>query len=360
MLNGQRINCFDGKYNKDQLKKWSSKKILLCPVCGKPYEYCHGKVVQPYFRHKDKAQCEDKYSEPETEEHLQGKRDLYEWIKRQDNVTDVVLEGWIPETRQRPDIMFKYNGKQCVLEFQCSPISTEYYERHELYQAAGINDYWILGTDKYLEKEENEKSKRFRTKEIEYNTSFYYDSKFKILNYKIQHDFDFDIILKLKNFDYSSIEKRNNFNNLIMANTIFNSSFSSKLNDVVFNEYGIYFGNDICDYLNNIKNNIRNTKNILNGTLKYLNKKYNLDFYHDRYSKYKIKYDNMCFEINDDKNYYKFCTFDFKRDYGNYYSTKKCKWRYCENNELIKNVNEITYNTFLSFVTKILKQHKLI
>ena len=174
MLNGQRINCFDGKYNKDQLKKWSNKKILLCPVCGKPYEYCHGKVVQPYFRHKDKAQCEDKYSEPETEEHLKGKRDLYEWIKRQDNVTDVILEGWIPETKQRPDIMFKYNGKQCVLEFQCSPISTEYYERHELYQAAVINDYWICGTKKYFQYYHVGNGNK-RINELESKCKIYYD-----------------------------------------------------------------------------------------------------------------------------------------------------------------------------------------
>ena len=73
------------------LKKWSKKKILLCPVCGKPYEYCHGEVKTPYFRHMDKAECEDKYSESETEEHLNGKRDLYEWVKRQVGVTNAVL-----------------------------------------------------------------------------------------------------------------------------------------------------------------------------------------------------------------------------------------------------------------------------
>ena len=58
------------------LKKWSKKKILLCPACGKPYEYCHGEVKTPYFRHMDKTECEDKYSESETEEHLNGNRDL--------------------------------------------------------------------------------------------------------------------------------------------------------------------------------------------------------------------------------------------------------------------------------------------
>lgn len=359
-MNSQRINCFDGTYNKDQLKRWANKSILLCPACGKPYEYCHGMARIPYFRHKDKIQCEDKYSEPETNEHLQGKRDLYEWINKQPGVTDVILEGWIPETKQRPDIMFKYNGKQCVLEYQCSPISSEYYERHELYQAAGINDVWILGTDKYLEKEENEKSKRFRTKEIEYNTSFYYDSNFKILNFKIQHNFDFDTVLKLSNFNYSSIEKRRNFNNLIMTNTIFNSSFSTRLNNMIFNDQGIYFGTDIYNYLNDIQKNINNTRNILNGAIKYLNKKYNLEFYHDRYSKFQIKYDNMCFEINNDNKYYRFCTFKFERDYSNYYSSKKYKWKYCESNEIIQNVENIAYDTFISFVIQILKQHGII
>ena len=158
LLNNQRINCYDGAYSRDQLKKWASKKILLCPACGKPYEYCHGKVKSPYFRHMDKAQCEDKYSEPETEEHINGKRDLYEWIRIQPGVEDAVLEGWIPETKQRPDIMFKYMGNKYVLEYQCTPISTEYYERHELYQAAGINDIWILGTEKYLRKSMRMKS----------------------------------------------------------------------------------------------------------------------------------------------------------------------------------------------------------
>ena len=150
LLNEKRINCYDGEYTKEQLKKWAKKKILMCPACGKPYEYCHGKVKSPYFRHMDKAECEDRFSESETEEHIIGKKDLYEWLKKQPGVTDCVLEGWIPATKQRPDIMFKYNGEQCVLEYQCSPIATEYLERHELYQDAGIKDIWILGTEKYF------------------------------------------------------------------------------------------------------------------------------------------------------------------------------------------------------------------
>ena len=142
-LGNEIINCYDGTHDKEQLKKWASKKILLCPACDKPYEYCHGKVKTPYFRHMDKTECEDKYSESETEEHLSGKRDLFEWIKKQKGVTNAVLEGWIPETKQRPDIMFEYCGKRYVLEYQCSPIASEYYDRHDLYKSSGIIDIWI-------------------------------------------------------------------------------------------------------------------------------------------------------------------------------------------------------------------------
>ena len=155
------------------LKKWSKRKILLCPVCGKPYEYCHGEVKTPYFRHMDKAECEDKYSESETEEHLNGKRDLYEWVKRQVGVTNAVLEGWIPETKQRPDIMFDYNDKKYVIEYQCSPIATEYIERHELYQAAGIIDIWICGAEKYLQY-------NMREKFLQKESLGFYDPKYKM------------------------------------------------------------------------------------------------------------------------------------------------------------------------------------
>lgn len=120
----------------------------------------------------DKNECEDKYSESETEEHLTGKRDLYEWIKTQDGVTNAVLEGWIPDTKQRPDIMFEYNGNSYVIEYQCSPIASEYIERHELYKAAGIIDIWILGVEKYLRP-------NMRTKYIQNYAYAFYSCKLK-------------------------------------------------------------------------------------------------------------------------------------------------------------------------------------
>ena len=143
------INCYDSQYSKELLKQWSDKNIIKCPVCGNTVEYCHGLIHTPYFRHKDKAKCGYLYSEPETEEHIKGKIALYKWVKEQEGVLDCVLEAWIPETRQKPDIMFIYNGITWVIEFQCSPISSEQIKRHELYSASGISDIWICGVDNY-------------------------------------------------------------------------------------------------------------------------------------------------------------------------------------------------------------------
>lgn len=182
------INCYDNTYSRDELKKWAKKGILLCPTCNKPYEYCHGKVRLPYFRHKDKEICNELYSEPETDEHINGKIQLCEWIKNQSGVTDVILEGWLPETKQRPDIMFKYNGEQYVIEYQCTPISSEYYERRNLYKAGGIKDIWICGTEKYFQYY-HEKNGRKRINTLESDTFIYYNSTVRLF-YILDKDMD--------------------------------------------------------------------------------------------------------------------------------------------------------------------------
>lgn len=201
-IGNNTINCYDGTHGKEQLKKWAKKRILLCPACNKPYEYCCGKIKSPYFRHMDKTVCVDKYSEPETEEHSNGKRDLYEWIKKQNDVTETKLEGWIPETKQRPDIMFKYKGKQFVLEFQCTPISSEYFERSQLYKAAGINDIWICGVSKYIQYYHKGYGNK-RINILEECSRLYYNPMTKQI-YKIDSRMEestFDKILKGKNIN---------------------------------------------------------------------------------------------------------------------------------------------------------------
>ena len=180
LINGKPNNLIDAKYTKDDWKKWTAKGIVTCPVCNKPYEYCHGRVRIPYFRHKDKAECQDRYSEPETQEHLQGKIDLYDWLKTVDEVTELTLEGWLACTKQRPDLYFRYKGEEYVIEYQCSPISSEYIERHSLYEAAGIHDIWICGTLNYFQEYHNGNGRK-RVNIIEKENKIYYDIKEKKL-----------------------------------------------------------------------------------------------------------------------------------------------------------------------------------
>lgn len=142
------LNSFDSSYDKYTLKQWSDRNILKCPICNGIYEYCHGEFVSPYFRHKEKD-CSVYFTEPETDEHKQGKIKLYNWLKTQEGIINCKLEAWIPETKQRPDIYFEKNGKKFIIEFQCTPISTEYKQRRELYKLNNITDIWICGLDKY-------------------------------------------------------------------------------------------------------------------------------------------------------------------------------------------------------------------
>lgn len=151
VINNQPINLVECDYPLETIKKWSNKNIIKCPVCGGSYELCAGQVMILYFRHKDKKQCENYYSEPETQEHLLGKEKLYKWLCKIPGVQNITLEDWIPETRQRPDISFNYHNQKYVLEYQCSPIATEFIERHDLYEAAGIKDIWICGAENYFQ-----------------------------------------------------------------------------------------------------------------------------------------------------------------------------------------------------------------
>lgn len=73
---------------------------------------------------------------------------------------------------------FEINEKRFVIEFQCSPIATEYIERHRLYELAGVNDIWILGTEKYIEK--SEIGNKFKEKTIEKYVNYYFDVEYKI------------------------------------------------------------------------------------------------------------------------------------------------------------------------------------
>lgn len=245
----------------------------------------------------DKNECEDRFSESETEEHLNGKRDLFEWIKKQSGVTNAVLEGWLPETKQRPDIIFDYNGQKYVIEYQCSPIASEYLERHDLYQASGINDIWILGTDKYLEK--SEIGKTFRTKEIEKHTNNYYDTKGgSIITCNISTSNLSDLCVREMHsfpnieFNYFHEKKRKEVFDYLLSNNLilylFNKKYICPLNVLSFSKKGLVINNESSKSIEKyfckkrqdkliFKENLDKVANFRNKIFEYYSAQYNLN-----------------------------------------------------------------------------------
>lgn len=274
------LTCIVGKSNVDtftykeqQLREWSNKGMLKCPICGEKLLYCHGDFKIPYFRHEKNSNCPDIYSEGITEEHMEGIKILYYWLSNQNHIRDLQLEKWIPETRQRPDIYFKINDEEYVIEFQCSPISTKFNERHDLYKLQNIHDIWILGTDKYEIGEYNFIEKieakdlilnEIKTKTIErelYNSNnnvLYLKNnnlikirKIKDINYKTKFDICIDAC-NLNNCEISVLEQSISLFNI---DYIPNYNLTYDLFIKIYNKLNNHSKNSFFKYYKNIKIN---------------------------------------------------------------------------------------------------------
>ncbi|AYV67624.1 hypothetical protein C2I06_12515 [Niallia circulans] len=129
---------------------------LLCPNCLKKVRYNNGPIKGAYFSHLPKAECVVTNYEKETKQHLQGKDILYKWLISRFPNAKVDLEVYIPETHQIADILVthtsgKLKGSVWAFEFQHSSLSSkDWLDRHNLYRAANIQDFWILDADVFL------------------------------------------------------------------------------------------------------------------------------------------------------------------------------------------------------------------
>lgn len=123
---------------------WNASKncSYYCPVCKQLLKFCHGKYKQAYFAHLNKD-CQ--LGGPETNEHLLGKRQLLNWAL--DHQWKASLEEYLPNISQRPDLLVFHNGRQTVIEFQCSPLSIKRLtERNTGYRQLNLDFYWYLGS----------------------------------------------------------------------------------------------------------------------------------------------------------------------------------------------------------------------
>jgi competence protein CoiA len=125
-----------------------------CPLCNGKVMVKLGVQRISHFAHVQLSPTCAEY-ERETEYHLQAKKQLYHWVKKQ--CPNVELEVFLPELKQRPDLMFTFQGRTYCLEYQCSPISEEVFEkRTNGYVRNGLSPLWILGANRIQRKQTNQ------------------------------------------------------------------------------------------------------------------------------------------------------------------------------------------------------------
>jgi competence protein CoiA len=143
--------CLGYDYKRETLQYFRNREEFICPVCGEDLSLKLGNQRIYHFAHKKGSVCREIY-ENESVYHMEGKRQLYQWLIRQRIPS--VLEYYDSEIKQRPDIMFKHNGMKYALEYQCSTLSEDVFlKRTESYIQHGYIPLWIIGS-------KNIKSKR--------------------------------------------------------------------------------------------------------------------------------------------------------------------------------------------------------
>lgn len=121
----------------------SKNETYHCPSCQTPVHLKLGAVIRPHFAHFQNEACEG-FSEGETDEHVNGKLHLKEWIESLGY--KVELEAYLSELKQRPDLLIHVEDRRIALEFQCSFIPIQKtIERSNGYLEAGYEVIWVLG-----------------------------------------------------------------------------------------------------------------------------------------------------------------------------------------------------------------------
>lgn len=157
LLDGRPLLLHEPQWDETEaaLRTASREGRLLAPCCQKPLVLRWGIRVSRHFAHYPRARCPfQRWSEPESPEHVAGKVRLYEWCRHHfGREALVALEHPLREIAQRPDIYVQTaDGRRFALEYQRSAISLkEWTERHAGYQSLSVTDIWILGENRLAE-----------------------------------------------------------------------------------------------------------------------------------------------------------------------------------------------------------------
>ncbi|MGP4106690.1 competence protein CoiA [Virgibacillus sp. L01] len=131
---------------KQEISILKEREEFTCPTCNEPLILKAGTQMIPHFAHRSNSSCPSSEG-GEGPYHEKGKLLLYQWLKHQQ--LTVQLEAYIPEIKQRPDILITINNKLVAIEYQCARIPAyQVRERNEGYLSAGITPIWILGANR--------------------------------------------------------------------------------------------------------------------------------------------------------------------------------------------------------------------
>lgn len=138
--NGEKLSLGDS-WDKKELTAARAKEKFFCPECNEEVIMKLGSRRIWHFSHQAGSSCQSEF-ERESEYHLSGKLQLFQWLKKQG--INAELERYDSLIRQKPDIAFEWQGKKYAVEFQCSIIPEELFiKRTQRYHEGGYTPIWI-------------------------------------------------------------------------------------------------------------------------------------------------------------------------------------------------------------------------
>ncbi len=134
----------------EQLKDWSQRNLLCCPNCRGIVHVRGGpeKQIQIHFAHQ-KGECAWS-TEQESIRHSRGKKVLADWLHLQFPQAEISLEKRLPAPNRIADVFVTFpDQRQWAIEFQCAHLRMDEWRlRHTAYLRAGIQDIWIIGSNR--------------------------------------------------------------------------------------------------------------------------------------------------------------------------------------------------------------------
>lgn len=122
--------------------------LFYCPDCRAPVILRAGEKVIPHFSHRARVSCSPDSQKGEGEYHRLGKVKLYQWLRQQK--LNPALEVYLPQIKQRPDLLVHDKGKTFAIEFQCADINQAVWQKRTSgYLQLGIYPIWIIGANRF-------------------------------------------------------------------------------------------------------------------------------------------------------------------------------------------------------------------